>query len=226
MTIELYINNTLVDIDSTVSIPLTFQAEDISNPTAVVNSFSKTVSLPATEANNTLFNHIWRLDHQVLNFNPRKRVSFALVGDGAIIEQGYIKLNSIDYYASYPKTYNITLFGGLGEFFYSISDKDMNDLSLDYTHSINRSTILNTWQQTLPPWSYALTYSGLYDNFDSSKVLNYFTGGGISETIVDSIWIPTSNKILYVTYSNAILLDPDTGDISVCQMYLMILLQG
>lgn len=193
MKIELYIDGTLVDIDNNTTMPITFQATDLSNPTAVENSWSKTVSLPATQVNNDLFNHIWRLDHQILNFNPSKRVPFVLSGDGAIVEQGYIKMNSIDYSGRLPKSYNITLYGGVGDFFYSLSEKDMADLSLNYDHNINRDKIIQTWDsytqgsEDLPPYSYALTYSGLYDNFDSQKVYNEFVDTQLSGFILDTI---------------------------------------
>ena len=60
--IELYINNTLVDIDQgsndSFSILLQKTRTDYTNPTIVKNSFTKTVSLPGTDNNNKLFNHI------------------------------------------------------------------------------------------------------------------------------------------------------------------------
>lgn len=199
MKIELLINDVLVDIDKNTAFPISFQAVDLSNPTAIKNSWSKTVTLPSTKVNDNLFNHIWKIDHQILNFNPSKRVPFVLVGDGAIIEQGYIELNSISYSGRYAISYNVTLYGGLFDFFYSISEKDMNELNLDYTHTINRHTILNTWDNTLPPWSYALTYSGLYDNFDSSKVYNNLTSQSIQGVPRDTVEV---NGTFYTLIDN------------------------
>lgn len=169
--IELRINNQVADIDSTTSFPLTFKGENLTNPTAVEFSFSKTVSLPATDRNSAIFEHIWRLDHKVMNFDPSKRVPFELLWNGGIIESGYIKLNSIEYSDFYPNSYSITMYGGLGSFFYSLSEKNLEDLEFDagtFNHTINREAVVNSW--TNDYYKYMLSYSGTYNNFETNNI--------------------------------------------------------
>ena len=99
--IELYINNTLVDLDQgsndSFSILLQKTRTDYTNPTIVKNSFTKTVSLPGTDSNNKLFNQIWKLDRTQWKgaFNPSYRAPFLLLENGSLVECGYVKLDSV-----------------------------------------------------------------------------------------------------------------------------------
>ena len=99
--IELYINNTLVDIDQgsndSFSILLQKTRTDYTNPTILKNSFTKTVSLPGTDSNNKLFNQIWKLDRTQWKgaFNPSYRSPFLLLENGSLVECGYVKLDSV-----------------------------------------------------------------------------------------------------------------------------------
>jgi hypothetical protein len=123
--IRLYIGNQLVDLPEGVSLPITYTTEDFKNPTIVKNSFSKTISIPNTANNNKIFSHIYKLDH-ILNdrsFNPSHRVDFQILNDGELMESGYIQLNSVSGIGE-DKKYNITLYGGLGDFFYGLKYKE------------------------------------------------------------------------------------------------------
>ena len=56
--IELYINGQLCDLTDDPQIQFTYQSTDYSEPTAVKNSFTKTINLPSTERNDIIFSHI------------------------------------------------------------------------------------------------------------------------------------------------------------------------
>ena len=123
--IELYINNTLVDIDQgsndSFSILLQKTRTDYTNPTILKNSFTKTVSLPGTDSNNKLFNQIWKLDRTQWKgaFNPSYRAPFLLLEDGSLVECGYAKLDKVK--ISNGITYDCTFFGELGNILYSLT---------------------------------------------------------------------------------------------------------
>lgn len=119
--VRLYIGDQLVDLPEGVSLPITYTTEDFKNPTIVKNSFSKTISLPNTETNNKIFNHFYKLDRFQLSgsFNPSQRVDFKIYCDSDLFESGYVQLNSISGIGE-DKKYNITLYGGLGDFFYGL----------------------------------------------------------------------------------------------------------
>ena len=85
MTYELYINGNKVDFESAgISILFQKQRTDYTNPTIVKNSFTKTIKLPGTKVNNSIFNEIWKLDRvQWSNaFNASKRTPFILINNG------------------------------------------------------------------------------------------------------------------------------------------------
>lgn len=68
--IRLYIGGQRADLDSGVKIPFTYQTSDSQQPTAVKNSYSKTITLQGTENNRRLFGGIWHLDSRVLKELP------------------------------------------------------------------------------------------------------------------------------------------------------------
>ena len=53
--IELFINNNRVYFEEPPKIAMTYQNEDVENPTAVKNSFSKTVEIDGIPENNRVF---------------------------------------------------------------------------------------------------------------------------------------------------------------------------
>lgn len=199
--IRLYLDGQAVEWNKVPDILLTYQRTDYTNPTVTKNMFSKTVSIDGTPNNNNIFNHIWNLDRVMDEdftlFNPSQRVSFELYNDAEIVEQGYAKLDSISK-DGYKIAYNITLYGGLGSFFYSLAydlntDKEKTLADLNYTNltmpddefdfEINKNTVWNAWDAlrhtghntgTYKKWDYinfAPAYNGLPDNFDTDKVL-------------------------------------------------------
>lgn len=177
----------IIDLNKEISIPITFQFSDLQNPTAIKNTFSKTIKIPSSHNNDKIFNEIWQFDHVVFDFNPSQRTKFVLTNDGDIITSGYLKLDSIDYSDGIPTFYNVKLFGGVGDFFYTLSEKLVRDLPVDsanYTHQINRTSVINSWENDY--YCYPLTYSGLYDNFDSDKIFTGFLQDGISGAILDT----------------------------------------
>ena len=136
--IELYIDGKKADIAQDSDIKITYQSVDVKEPTAIKNSFSKSINLDGTPANNSIFGHCYRLDVNILetdtlngvHFDPRKRVPFDLINNGEIIESGYIKLNTVTVEGGKVK-YNITLYGNLGDFFYNLAyNEDGEQLTL------------------------------------------------------------------------------------------------
>lgn len=136
--IELYIDGKRADIKQDSDIKITYQSADVKEPTAIKNSFSKSLNLDGTPVNNSIFGHCYRLDINILesdslngvNFDPRKRVPFDLINNGEIIESGYIKLNTVSVDGGKVK-YNITLYGSLGDFFYNLAyNEDGEQLTL------------------------------------------------------------------------------------------------
>ena len=125
--IDLLINDFSVDLsDEGISILFQRQRTDYTNPTIVRNSFTKTIKLPGTKTNNSIFSNLWKLDRYVNinsgDFVPSKREPFILLKDGNLVEQGYVKLNNIVWNSNNDSyTYEVTLYGELGNLLYGLS---------------------------------------------------------------------------------------------------------
>lgn len=191
--IDLYIDGKKADLTTEISVPMNYELEKLSNPTIIKNNFSKTIQLHNTPNNANIFSYYYKMDKIVAGsgFDANKRIPFELFRDGDLIESGYLQLNNIKYNNN-CYTYEITLYGGLGDFFYNLSyDEEGNDLSLadlDYGYGENDEDMTFTLDAE---WvaqamynagssmedirggviSFIPSYNGLYEDFDNDKVL-------------------------------------------------------
>lgn len=189
--LELYIGDRLVEFNTQPDILYTYSLDNVQNPTAVKNSFTKTINIPGTKINDQIFGEFWKLDRTQgtgglsgVEFNSSKKVDFQLFINGDLYETGYVKLDNVTDNGP-TRTYAVTLYGGLGDFFYNLmtrdadgeklklSDLDFND-DLDYT--INIDTVKQAWDNidnNNSKWStinFAPAYNGIGD-FDASHVV-------------------------------------------------------
>ena len=192
--IQLYLNGQQLDLNDNGGIYFNYRQKDVKNPTAVKNAFSKTLTVPGTDNNNQIFNNIWNLNRAqttdiVPYFNQSKRVPFELFLNGELIEQGYAKMDAI--HRDKVPSYDLTLYGGLGDFFYSLSyngetgeKRTLADLDFGFSSIImNKETIKKAWDDVRDGTSSAVTfvpcYNGVPDKLDAEKVLvntSGFTG--------------------------------------------------
>lgn len=199
MRYDLYINDQLCDLDDESLIVLTYTMEQLTNPTAVKNTYSHEVELPQTKRNDEIFAHFYRNDYNAVgyNFEPTAQVPFVIYNElGEIAESGYIKLDEISIDKAAHK-YKVSLYGGLGSFFASLAFNESGDAlalyDLDYMSKtetgysesdlnlrISRSTILSAWNKIAGSGSntaydvinFAPMYQGLPNGeFDADKAL-------------------------------------------------------
>lgn len=228
--IRLYIAGQQVEFDKTPDILITYQSVDYTNPTVKKNSYSKTITIDGTQKNNNIFNHIWQLDRVMDTnfelFNCSQRVPFELYHNAELVEKGYAKLDSINRRNGYKIEYSITLFGGLGSFFYSLAynidtDKEKTLADLNYTNTpnpddefnfeINKNTVWNAWDAlrhyghnsgSYLKWDYinfVPCYNGLPEDFDSDRVL--INKHGLKDTRVR---YTQNGRIVNSTFPNSI----------------------
>lgn len=123
--IYLYIDNELADLgDDEQLVLMNFTIDDLSNPAIVKNSYSQQITLPGTPANVAIFGSINQSVAQMgdySSFNPMQKKPFTLYDDqGGILESGYIRLEQV-VRAKGAVSFKVTLYGGLGGLFYSLS---------------------------------------------------------------------------------------------------------
>lgn len=204
--LQLYIENILVETSKEIEVPLNYVVTDLGNPQAIKNDYSKTVAIPGTPNNNKLFGHIYRADRINplgtsmigISFNANKRANYTLIDNGTIFSQGYAKLDNISV-SNNIITYNLTLYGGIGNFFYGLmygdTDNYLNLNSLYYgingyntadenrlqLFDYNKDFVVKCWNNRLnndvdgndmyKMFCPIPMYSGYYDDFDSDKIL-------------------------------------------------------
>ena len=197
--IKLFIQGKEVEFSKDPNICLNYTEKDLHNPTIVKNSFSKSITLEGTPRNNDIFGHIWDLTRvqSNLNLNPIKKADFQLFVNGELFEKGYVKLDKVTR-TNNTTQYSLTLFGGLGQFFYNLSyDQDDSSntkktlASLKYHDAysyepnldfeITKEAVHEAWGQ-LCGWgqtrndrwdviNFAPCYNGIPNDFDAAKIL-------------------------------------------------------
>lgn len=134
--LTLYINGKRADLDTDAIILFNYTMEDMTNPAIVKNSYSQQVTLKGTPANNRIFGHLYRADRVTgKGFNAMEKMPFEIYDKGALLESGYVKVDKIEQNKG-AVSYSITLYGGLGSFFYGLSYNEAGDkltlADLDY----------------------------------------------------------------------------------------------
>ncbi len=129
--ISLIIGGSPADLDDESLVLFNYTREEMSDPTVVKNSYSQTVSLPGTAANNAIFGHYFRADRVTESsasgwtgrwFNALRQTPFEIRDErGGIIESGYVKLESVTRKGADICSYGVALYGGLGAFFYELT---------------------------------------------------------------------------------------------------------
>lgn len=126
----LYIKGKYVDVDDDQLFLFTYSNNSVESPEAIKNNYSKTITINGTPNNNKLFDELYLVDSVINRFDTSKRETFELYDNGNLIESGYVKLNSIKHDKNNP-SYEVTLYGMLGDFFYKLAYKDdSNDVEL------------------------------------------------------------------------------------------------
>ena len=215
--ISLYIADNLVDLDDQSLILFNYTMEDLLNPTIVKNSYSHQITIKGTPNNNRLFGDIFRLDRVVTynggtlgtDFNPSQKIPFVIYNEmNEILESGYCKLDSVTRKKGEIE-YQISLFGGLGSFLYSLAydaegnkrslasldylGTDNTDTELDFT--INADSVAEAWN--IDPWegdidsiwkviNFAPAYNGIPEGkFDADKALVVPSQVGLQDEITE-----------------------------------------
>lgn len=150
MKTEIYINNTRIDLTDDADVRLNYQINDLREIDVRQTNFSYTITIPGSRTNNVLFGHIYELGNDNTNFNPNKKANVQVYVDGNQVLRGYAQLLNIFKDNTNNITYEVVLYGSLGNFFSSIPDNDLSDFSFnEYNHKYTRTNIRNSWATSI-----------------------------------------------------------------------------
>lgn len=158
--VQLFIGDREVEFSVPLDVLYTYQVSELENPTVVKNSFSKTITIDGTPTNNQIFGHYWSVERlqdystegSGIYFNASRKIPFVIYVNSVIYEQGYAKLDDVKNNDGHI-SYNITLYGGLGDFFYKLKatddgqQKKLSDLEfdVDIDFTANAATVMEAW---------------------------------------------------------------------------------
>ena len=167
MRTQLFIQNYEIELNESVQFLLNKEFEHLSNPTDIINDWSKTVSIPFTEKNNKIFGYIYNPSRVIVSdgtetsytrmgiyFDPTKKLDFKLVYNNFVLMEGYAKMLDIKM-TDYTGTYNITLNGQLGKIFQELKKITFDTTTVDTKYLIHgedyveeyidRNLVYNSW---------------------------------------------------------------------------------
>lgn len=134
-----------------ISLPITYSIADIRNPEKREGTFTKTIALPGTKTNNTLFSNIFNISkvtQYATDYNANKKADCLILEDSVEILKGSLRLVDISYLENGEIIYNCVVFGETSDLFFSIGNTLLTDLfnnsdSLD--HAWTRLNIVTSW---------------------------------------------------------------------------------
>lgn len=136
--LELYIDNTRVDMFQDESVTITDALKDIRDIGKVFSPFSKQFNLPASSTNNKIFKHYYNFDIDN-GFDARFRVDAILKLNGIDFKTGQIRLDGVGMKDNKPHTYKVVFFGKPNNLKDLFGDEELNALNslstYDFTYS-------------------------------------------------------------------------------------------
>ena len=147
----LYIDRKLVDLDGDISIPISYSIGDFKNPENRKRSVSKTITIPGTKNNKTIFASAYNLsltdtgDLLGFDFNPNVKVIGTYFKDGAEIFNGLVRLLNVKIDKG-NFSFEIVLFSDIVNMIKQMSDINVAELDWsEYEHNLNLANVSNSW---------------------------------------------------------------------------------
>lgn len=153
---EMFIENKRLDITEELSALITYAVDDIRDFEHKQSNFSKTIVLPGTANNNTLFGHIFDArvsnsydedsDNVSTNFNPAAAADCIIFQNRMQVFKGTIRLMEIVVDKGQVE-YEVSVFGELGSLVGVIGSGKLEDLDFSaYDHLWTASNVTGSWE--------------------------------------------------------------------------------
>lgn len=153
--IELFLENSRVDINEIFSTTLTLAIDDVKDFGAKNTTFSKTIVLPGTANNNKLFNQIFdvnarndynnTLPNKGTNFNASVSANCIVFDNNIQVVKGVFRLLEIIVDKGMIE-YECSIVGELGGFIMKVGNNKLEDLDFSaYNHTYSIANITGSW---------------------------------------------------------------------------------
>ncbi len=144
--LRIFIEGKELDSLDSVTVPITKQFEELSDPTVICNDYSKTVTVPLSKNNNEIFGHCYNPDRLIvagsedtplvgIYFDPYKKLDCRLQWGDDVFFTGYAKMLKVT-----NKGYEVTINGELGKVF-----QELQKITFDKTKYEDEEDIAKYW---------------------------------------------------------------------------------
>ena len=182
--IRLIVGGYEVELGENFSVPLTKTFENLENPTQIINTYSKTITIPHTQKNDRIFNFLYNPDRLTAKestslvgifFNPYSKVPIMLLHLDSVLLTGYLKVLNVS-----SKGYECSLNGQLGKIFQELQkitfdeskyeDEDKTKYWIDgsqyFNSKIDRHLIWDAWNADADNTALKKTTDTGYNTYD------------------------------------------------------------
>jgi len=174
-----------VDLYDTVPMPINKSIVDIREPDKRQSDYTKSLTIPGTANNHSIFSAIFNLDRATINtsalnfnpdFNPNLKADAILYRKGIEQMRGYIQLVSIKNVDGAIE-YECVIIGKFANLFQDLGELSLSELDLsDYNHVWNKTNVQNSWETSI------IKNGTTYVNFNASAQPN---GAGYVYPLID-----------------------------------------
>lgn len=183
MGLQIFINNTEIDLKDEFPLSFNAQINDIREPEKRTTTYTKTITIPASKTNRDLFTYIFDI-HTVVDtsgtvnytpdFNPNLKADTLVLFDGVEVFNGIAQLTDIHIIDNDNIEFDVVLVGQLVNLFANIGDSYLTDLDFsEYDHDYTRANIEASWTNT-SGYVYPMIDYGLNNNIDNFRVDNMY----------------------------------------------------
>ena len=151
----LYIDNRIVDLDSDVSLPISYSIGDFKNPENRKRSVSKTIKIVGTQNNKSIFSGAYNLsltdtgDALGFDFNPNLKVKARYIRNGIEIFNGLVRLLNVEIDKG-NYIFEVVLFADFINIIKGMSDLNVNELDWsEYDHTLTKFNIEDSWDTSV-----------------------------------------------------------------------------
>jgi hypothetical protein len=143
-----------VDLFDNEPIELTKSIIELTEPEQRKSDYTKTINIPGTANNNSIFTNIFDVNHSILNgdnsnfyvdFDTRKKANCILYREGIPQLRGYLQMTSINILDEQNITYELVVYGRVANLFQDVGDRLLTDYDFsEYTHLWNETNVRNS----------------------------------------------------------------------------------
>ena len=135
-----------VDLYDDVDISLTYQIADVKDPQKRHADYSKTITVPGTNNNNKMFQHIFDVGIDRW-YDPNKKATCILMKGSSTLMKGFLRIRNIKINsATGLKEYDLEITGRLADLFLSLGDTKITALNFtDLNHVYSQANQIASW---------------------------------------------------------------------------------